>query len=126
MNYSERMENAIELAAKCWTSAIQKEPDFVISYLKFAETLLLAKPKVLGDEFRSYCLENKLYRPTSLHHNVWVSGVKALQNLGWIYPIGKVTPTQPHNHMTDVTLWKSMIFSNESPLSQRDLFGVDL
>jgi len=41
---------------------------------------------------------------------VWVSGVRALQFLGWIYPMGKVEPTKAHNHMPSVTRWRSLLF----------------
>lgn len=110
---SERMINAITLANKCWAKAIAKEPDFVEKYLEFAEELLKTKPAVLGDEFRHYCADKKLFRPSTLHHNVWVSGVKALQSIGWINPIKKVEPTQSHNHMPSVTMWRSEIYFQE-------------
>jgi hypothetical protein len=123
IDMTERMENAIDLAAKCWDKAIRVEPDFVVEYLSCAEELLTQKPKVMGDEFRAYCLDRKLYRPSTLHHNVWVSGVTVLHSIGWIQPIGKVIPQQSHNHMPEVTLWKSMIFDN-SVAMQKDMFGI--
>ena len=123
IDMTERMENAIDLAAKCWDKAIRVEPDFVVEYLVCAEELLTQKPKVMGDEFRAYCLDRKLYRPSTLHHNVWVSGVTVLNSIGWIQPIGKVIPQQSHNHMPEVTLWKSMIFDN-SVAMQKDMFGI--
>jgi len=94
IDMTERMENAIDLAAKCWDKAIRVEPDFVVEYLSCAEELLTQKPKVMGDEFRAYCLDRKLYRPSTLHHNVWVSGVTVLHSIGWIQPLGKVIPDQ--------------------------------
>ena len=123
IDMTERMENAIDLAAKCWDKAIRVEPDFVVEYLVCAEELLTQKPKVMGDEFRAYCLDRKLYRPSTLHHNVWVSGVTVLHSIGWIQPIGKVIPQQSHNHMPEVTLWKSMIF-DDSVAMQKDMFGI--
>ena len=108
------MESALQLADKCWKKANETEPAFVEEYLKLAEQLLTSKPIVLGDEFRNYCSKNKLFRPETLHPNVWVSGVRALKNIGWIHPIGKVEPTQSHNHMPVVTQWHSMIYGKDS------------
>lgn len=105
-----RMDNALALANKCWAKAIEVEPEFVEKYLICAEELLLHKPIVLGDEFREFCSERKLYRPATLHPNVWVSGVRALKFLGWIHPVGKVEPTKAHNHMPSVTQWRSMLY----------------
>jgi hypothetical protein len=109
---SERMENAISLAEKCWEKAYKAEPAFVERYLALAEQLLMSKPVVLGDEFREYCSNNKLHRPASLHPNVWVSGVRALKLLGWVANDGYVTPTKSHNHMPSVTQWRSRIYGN--------------
>ena len=53
-----------------------------------------------------------LFLPNKLHHNTWVSGVRALQEIGWIEPITKVEPVQSHNHMDSVTLWRSKIFGD--------------
>ena len=123
---SDRMAYAYELAHKCWNKAYSKSPEFVEKYLALAEQLLLSKPLVLGDEFREYCRANGLYRPATLHHNVWVSGVKALNSLGWIQPVGRVEPKQSHNHMPEVTVWKSVLFFEETPgkqyPSQKGLF----
>ena len=122
---SERMQNALDLAAKCWSSAMKTDPEFVTTYLSHAEELLMTKPQILGDEFRGYCAEKRLFRPAKMHHNVWVSGVQALHSLGWIRPIKKVVPSQSHNHMPEVTLWKSMIYDGDTPPTQKDFFGVD-
>jgi hypothetical protein len=111
--YSERMESAMELATKCWTKAISAEPAFVARYLELAEELLTTKPLVTGDEFREYCADNGLRRPSTLHPNVWVSGVRALNSLGWLTKVSKVEPVKGHNHMPTVTLWRSMLFANQ-------------
>lgn len=107
-----RMDNAMKLAEKCWSKALAQEPAFVERYLELAEQLLATKPVVLGDEFREHCAKNKLRRPSTLHPNVWVSGVRALKSIGWISHAGYTTPTKSHNHMPSVSMWKSMIFSN--------------
>ena len=107
---SERMENAMDLANKCWKKAFDVAPEFVAGYLSTAEQLLIEKPEVLGDEFKEYCTTCKVYRPAALHPNVWVSGVRALKTLGWIHPIEKVEPTKAHNHMPAVTKWRSMLY----------------
>jgi len=78
---TDRMENAIKLAEKCWGKAMTANPEFVERYLELAEELLLSKREVLGDEFRDYCRETMLFRPAKLHHNTWVSGVKTLNTL---------------------------------------------
>ena len=109
-----RMENALALADKCWKKANETEPAFVEEYIRLAEDLLTKKPIVLGDEFRNHCANNKLFRPKTLHPNVWVSGVRALNTIGWIHPIGKVEPTQSHNHMPSVTRWHSMIYGTNT------------
>jgi hypothetical protein len=105
-----RMDNALALANQCWAKAIEAEPEFVEEYLACAEKLLMHKPIVLGDEFREFCAKSGVYRPKTLHPNVWVSGVRALKFLGWIHPMGKVEPTKAHNHMPSVTQWKSLLF----------------
>jgi len=104
------MEAALALACKCWKKANEVEPEFVEMYLGYAEELLTQKPIVLGDEFREYCAKKKLFRPKTLHPNVWVSGVNALKTFDWIRPIRKVEPTKAHNHMPSVTEWKSTIY----------------
>lgn len=104
-----RMEDAFALAGKCWTKAVSVEPNFVAAYLRECEKLLLAKPQVQGDEFRKACNLAGVRRPSTLHPNVWVSGVNALESIGWITPIDKVVPKEAHNHMPSVTLWKSNI-----------------
>ena len=109
---SERMENAMDLAEKCWQSAYKKSPDFVEKYLELAEQLLTSKPVVMGDEFREHCANNKLHRPFNLHPNVWVSGVRALKSLGWITHDGYETPTKSHNHMPSVSKWRSTLYGS--------------
>ena len=125
MNRSERMLNAMDLASRCWSKATHAAPSFVENYFSHCEALLLSKPVVTGDEFRSFCNEMLLFLPNNLHHNTWVSGVNALQEIGWIEPITKVEPVQSHNHMDTVTLWRSKIYGDEpvpfSPV-QVDLF----
>ena len=108
-----RMEAALALADKCWGRANRVRPDFVERYLELAEQLLLTKPVVTGDEFREHCANNRLYRPSELHHNTWVSAVRALQQIGWIKPMGKIEPQKNHNHMETVTMWKSQIYGEE-------------
>ena len=107
---SNRMLDALVLAAKCWEKANKTHPVFVERYLELAEQLLLTKPTVTGDEFREYCASNKLFRPAGLHPNVWVSGVRALKSLGWITAVQKVEPVKANNHMPSVTLWRSEVF----------------
>ena len=121
---TDRMENAIKLAEKCWGKAMTANPEFVERYLELAEELLSSKREVLGDEFRYYCRENMLFRPAKLHHNTWVSGVKALNTLGWITSIKKVVPSKSHNHMPEVTLWRSNIFDGRPlPKANKELFS---
>ena len=107
---SDRMKNALQLADKCWKRANRSSPEFVEEYLTYAEKLLMSKPYIRGDEFRSFCHQHGLARPANLHPNVWVSGVRALGIMGWIHPMQKVSPEQSHNHMPSVTLWRSNIY----------------
>ena len=113
--------------AKNWRKAMTVSPEFVEEYLRLSEALLLQRPIVMGDEFREYCRMNGLRRPKELHHNVWVSGPRALSKMGWIVSMGKVEPAQRHNHMPSVTLWRSLIFGRkpEEPQQfyQPSLFG---
>ena len=109
-----RMENALELADKCWEKAYNVEPQFVERYLELAERLLTQKPLVTGDEFREHCRNNGLHRPSSLHPIVWVSGVRALNLVGWTERAGTVEPIKAHNHMPSVTLWRSTIYGSNS------------
>ena len=108
-----RMDNAMILAEKCWGKAMAKEPSFVEQYLELAEQLLVTKPVVTGDEFRAYCAKHGLFRPGTLHPNVWVSGVRALQIIGWLHKTGTTVPTKLHNHMPVVTLWTSLIYGRK-------------
>lgn len=113
MERSERMENAINMAEKCWEKAMSQSPEFVERYIELAEGLLITKPQVTGDEFREYCAVHGLRRPSNLHPNVWVSGVRALKSIGWIDPIAKVEPVKMHNHMPVVTMWRSNLFGKD-------------
>ena len=122
---NERMKYALELADKCWGKAYRKSPEFVERYLDLAETLLMNRPVVMGDEFRANCRKYGLGLPANLHHNTWVSGPRALWSIGWIAPVSKVEPSQGHNHMPLVTLWRSTIYGKEpsAPVSaQPSLF----
>lgn len=107
---SERMQNAMALADKCWAKAWETHPDFVEQYLRHSEELLLSRQLVPGDEFRAHCGRRGLIRPAALHHNVWVSGPRALSHLGWIEKAGHREPEQFHNHMHIVTVWRSKIY----------------
>jgi hypothetical protein len=109
-----RMEHAIALAEKCWEKASRLEPEFVERYLELSAELLMSKPVVLGDEFREYCGKHLLFRPSTLHPNVWVSGVRALKTIGWIQHQGYTTPTKLHNHMPSVSMWRSMIYGSDT------------
>lgn len=125
--YSERMRHAMELADKCWGKAMAVSPAFVESYLRFSEELLVQRPLVMGDEFREHCRQRGLKRPSELHHNVWVSGPRALSQLGWCVATAKVEPAQRHNHMPMVTLWRSLIYGlRDTPQSayQPSLFDA--
>lgn len=113
MTDSSRMQEAIKLADQCWRRASRAEPAFVAEYLNHAEGLLISRPVVMGDEFRSHCAKNMLFLPKTLHHNTWVSGVRALFLMGWIQPVGKIEPEQAHNHMPEVTLWRSQIYGDK-------------
>ena len=117
-----RIEAALELADRCWRRALYKEPRFVAQYFESAEDLLAYRPVVMGDEFREHCRRRQIILPSGLHHNTWVSGVRALNLIGWIEPVTKVTPIQRHNHMDSVTLWKSTIMSDRIP-AQLTLFA---
>ena len=121
---NDRMENAFNLSRRCWSKACRKDSIFVKQYLICAEELLSTKPIVLGDEFRDYCKNHLLFLPKTLHHNTWVSGVKALQIIGWIAPITKVEPKKMHNHMDTVTMWRSNLYDGR-PLPKPNQFELD-
>lgn len=121
---NDRIDNALDLARQCWGKASKKDPQFVENYLRCAEQLLSTKPIVLGDEFRDYCKNNSLFLPEILHHNTWVSGVKALQIIGWIDPITKVEPKKMHNHMDTVTMWRSNLYDGR-PLPKPSQFDLE-
>jgi len=111
---SDRMERAMAAADHLWAKAMAVSPEFVERYLEISEELLVQRPQVRGDEFRAHCRKNGLIRPAALHHNVWVSGPRALNKLGWTQPMWKVEPQLGHNHMSSVTLWRSLIFGIRS------------
>ena len=111
---NDRMEHALELADRCWGKAYHEYPEFVEKYLYLAHELLESKMTVTGDAFREHCKRNGLYKPRELHHNVWVSGVRALELMGWVSKLSKVEPVEKHNHMPTVTLWRSNLFGVQS------------
>lgn len=111
IDVTDRMTNALDLADRCWAKAVAKSPEFVENYLAVAEQLLQEKHLVRGDEFRERCKLAGIFRPPELHHNVWVSGVRTLQLIGWITENSKVVPTSMHNHMNVVTLWRSNLYN---------------
>jgi hypothetical protein len=110
---TERMKQALILADKCWGKAYRASPEFVEKYLEIMQNLLLRRSVVLGDEFRAQSEFQGLRLPSNLHHNTWVSGARAMQQMGWIVPVTKVEPAQSHNHMPLVTLWRSNIFGDK-------------
>ena len=107
---STRMEHALLLANHCWAKTSAKHPDFVEQYLAVAEALLEDKYLVQGCDFRDACREAQLFLPKGAHHNVWVGGVNAIVQLGWITPVGKNVPAKGHNHMDRVTLYRSELY----------------
>jgi hypothetical protein len=118
---TERMKQAFDMAIRCWGRAYQTEPHFVERYLELTEEYLQTRVIVTGDQFKDYCTDHGLFLPAKLHHNTWVSGVKALETIGWITAIGKTEPTKGHNHMNDVTLWRSMIYNGSRPHNPKQL-----
>jgi hypothetical protein len=117
---TERMKQALILADKCWGKAYRASPEFVEQYLEIMQNLLLICPVVMGDEFRAKCENQGLKLPSNLHHNTWVSGARAMQQMGWISPVSKVEPVHSHNHMPSVTLWRSNIFGDKQvPFNSR-------
>jgi hypothetical protein len=104
------MEYAMRMADACLDKAMRVSPDFVQRYLMVAEALLRAYPEVPGDRFRKVCAECKVFLPKELHHNTWVSLVRFVAKLGWMFDNGKITPSERHNHMPSVTQWRSMIY----------------
>lgn len=104
------MDLAFQQAQACWETAYKCAPDFVERYLELSEQLLLQKLFVRGDEIKAYCLSRGLRLPPALHHNTWVSGVNALDDLDWIIHFGYEEPTKLHNHMNSVSVWMSRIY----------------
>jgi hypothetical protein len=109
----DRMDNAYNLASKCWAKAYASHPAFVVEYFQLANNLLREKPLVRGEEFKDNCKQHGVRLPAKLHHNTWVSGVRALFLIGWIHPVKKVEPVKGHNHMSSVTLWRSNLYGDE-------------
>ena len=105
-----RLDEAFDLASKCWNKACTTEPEFVRAYLEHSEKLLTAHEEITGDMCKDYCVYSGVAKPKSLHHNSWVSGVRALWLIGWIDPIGQDIPRNRHNHMNTVTRWKSNLY----------------
>ena len=120
---SERMEHAMMLADQCWEKAIDTAPNFVEQYFKICEQHLLSKPVVNGDEFSKVCRRKGLRRPKVLHHNVWVSGVRALEAVGWITKLGKVVPLEAHNHMPSVTQYSSNLAGRIHTMPKHSILG---
>lgn len=101
-----RMENAMRLADKCWAKVMAVSPEFVEGYLQVASDYLSDKSFVRGSELRQACLRAGLRLPDGLHHNTWVSGVRALSIIGWLEKHGYAKPVELHNHMNSVTVWR--------------------
>lgn len=101
-----RMENAMRLADKCWGKAMAVSPDFVRAYLEVADAYLSDKVFIRGSELRRACSSAGVQLPDGLHHNTWVSGVRALSLMGWIQKHGYAKPVELHNHMNSVAVWR--------------------
>ena len=101
-----RMENAMRLADTCWAKAMAVSPDFVRAYLEVADTYLSDKAFIRGSELRRACSRAGVQLPDGLHHNTWVSAVRALSLMGWIQKHGDAKPVERHNHMNSVTVWR--------------------
>ena len=99
-----RMENAMKLADTCWAKAMAVSPDFVRAYLEVADTYLSDKAFIRGSELRRACSRAGVQLPDGLHHNTWVSAVRALSLMGWIQKHSYAKPVERHNHMNSVTL----------------------
>ena len=108
-----RMMDAMVLAEKCWGKAHKSSPLFVEEYLSLAHDMLQDKKFVTGDMFRKNCRDKLLLLPRDLHPNTWVSGVRALNLMGWISPIERVVPVESHNHMGSVMMWKSNLYKEQ-------------
>jgi hypothetical protein len=121
MARTERMQYALQMATQCWGRAYRSEPEFVERYLELVEEYLQGRVLVTGDQFKDYCHHQGLHLPNTLHHNTWVSGVSAIETIGWISPAGKTEPTKTHNHMNDVTVWQSMIYNGAKTKSPTQL-----
>ena len=101
------MEAAMAKGAACWKKAMDVSPEFVRGYLGHCEDLLLCNCTVAGDTFTKHCRKHGLVLPKGLHPNTWVYGPRFMEQIGWVTKLGKVTPTEDHNHMPVVTLWQS-------------------
>jgi hypothetical protein len=104
------MELAMEMAAKCWKRAMDENPEFVLAYLSACEGHLINNETVAGDSFRRVARLEGVILPRALHPNTWVSGPNAMKRMGWISKVGDVEPTELHNHMPIVSLWRSHLY----------------
>ena len=78
-------------------------------YLTLCWLLLQQQQFVSGDDFKEFCTIRGLPAPDT--HNRWVGMPIMLERLGWISPLGWVVPHRLHNHMPQVTLYRSNLFN---------------
>jgi len=80
-------------------------------YLLLCWVLLQQQQFVSGDDFKTFCKLRGLPDPDT--HNRWVGMPVVLEKLGWVSPLGWVAPHRNHNHMPQVTLYRSNLFNAE-------------
>ena len=96
---SEAIERGIENTPEWWKQ----------DYLTLCWLLLQQQQFVSGDDFKEFCTLRGLPAPDT--HNRWVGMPTVLERLGWISPLGWVVPHRLHNHMPQVTLYRSNLFN---------------
>lgn len=77
-------------------------------YLLLAKILLKKQLYVSGDDIKAFCTARGLWKPDT--HNRWVGMPTVLETNGWLTPLVKVKPHRTHNHMPEVTFYRSNLF----------------
>ena len=77
-------------------------------YLVLCKVLLQQQLYVRGEDLKTFCRMRGLWEPDT--HNRWVGMPTVLEAAGWIEPLVKVKPARAHNHMPEVTFYRSALF----------------
>lgn len=105
-------ERSVAIKSSIDASIDGADPDWMHYYEMLYRILLEKQHYVEGGDFKKFCLRRGLWLPDT--HNRWVGGPEHLRRLGWVERVQYVEPTTAHSHIGYLTLWRSLIFSEDA------------